>query len=175
MSASKQKFKERLLVNSTSIISWLDGYERQGHFLKRTISVDYFGLHLELDERCVRSVVDKFVMDQANAVVTPGSKETSTAAATSGAKQLDTYSHRDCRPLAGLCQLSEMCYDTACATKEVMRDASNPTGVFKKVNRIARYVKGRPRCVLCFRWSTQKVRVRHAQLQAEYGRWENTP
>ena len=40
------------------------GYERQGHFFKRTSSVDNVGWHLELDERYVRSVLDKSGMEQ---------------------------------------------------------------------------------------------------------------
>ena len=53
------QLKGRFLVKSASIISLVPGYDRQGHFLKRTISVDNFGWHLELDEHCVHSVLDK--------------------------------------------------------------------------------------------------------------------
>ena len=47
------------------------GYERQGHFFKRTSSVDHVEWHLELDERYVRSVLDKSGMAYAESVVTP--------------------------------------------------------------------------------------------------------
>ena len=82
-------------------------------------------------------------------MVTLGSKVASTAAATSGEQQLDTYGHRDHRSLAGLCQsMSEMSNDTTLATNEVMRDASNPT-------------VGSP-----------QQDNRDAQLPAEYGRFQ---
>ena len=55
-------------------------------------------------------------MDQAKAGVTPGSKEASPAATTCGERQWDTYSHRDCRSLSGMCQFtSEMRYDATLA------------------------------------------------------------
>ena len=43
----KTKFNERVLVNSASITSWLDGHERPGDFLKRRISVDFCIWHVE--------------------------------------------------------------------------------------------------------------------------------
>ena len=67
-------------MKPTHITSWLDDSEGKGHSLKRTISEDNLGWLLELDERCVRSVLDKSGMDQAKAVVRPGGKEASTAA-----------------------------------------------------------------------------------------------
>ena len=44
--------------------------------------------------------------------------------------------------------------DISFATKEVLRKASSPTGLDdQNLKRIARYVKGTPRCVLDFPWS----------------------
>ena len=48
-------------------------YEKQGHFLKRTTTVDNCGLHLELDNRYVRPVLEKFDMSQAMAMLSSGS------------------------------------------------------------------------------------------------------
>ena len=62
-------------------------------FLKRTVSVDTYGWLLGFHERYVRSVLDMLGMGQTQAVVTPGSKEASTAATAAGEKQWDTYSH----------------------------------------------------------------------------------
>ena len=62
------QFNEPLLVKSANIASWLDGCERQGHVLLRTISAGSCGWHLELGESG---------MGQATTVVTPGSKEAS--------------------------------------------------------------------------------------------------
>ena len=68
---------------------------------------------------------------------------------------------RAARPLRALCAgqvwhgLSGVRYDTTFGTQEVMRDASNPTvGSLQQAKRIARYLKGTPRCVLSFPKST---------------------
>ena len=68
--------------------------------------------------------------DQHHQQVTPGSKEAMATAENAENKFLDTYSHRDYRSLAGLCQCTvDMRYNTTSATKELMRDASIPTMV----------------------------------------------
>ena len=78
--------------------------------------------------------------------------------------------------------MSKMRYDTTFVTKEMIRDASNPmVGSLQEVERIERYLIGRPRCVVSFCWSTQTahrklvwtvsgqdVRRRYGQLQAVY-------
>ena len=145
------QFNEGLVVKSANIISWLDGCERHGHVLKRTISADNLGCNLKLEERHVRSVLDKCGVCLAKAVVTPVSKESSKAAI-SGAKPLDSNHHRKYRSLARLCQhMGYFRYDTRFETKEVMRDASNRTvGSVQQINRFVRYLKGRPRCMLSF-------------------------
>ena len=38
----KKQFNEKFLVKIANIFSWFDGYERQGPFLKRTISTNNF-------------------------------------------------------------------------------------------------------------------------------------
>ena len=47
-------------------------YEKQGHFRKPTTTVDNCGLHLELDNRYVRLVLEKFDVSQANAILSSG-------------------------------------------------------------------------------------------------------
>ena len=126
-------------------------------------------------------------MAQAQAVVTPGSKEASTAK-TAGEKQLDTYSPR-LRLVRWNVPVSEMRYGTSFASKEMMRGRLEPNGGERlhNVQRIARYVKIRSEGMLSFGWSTQKrqhiesrcgqwrwVRRRDAQLQAAYSNLENT-
>ena len=50
--------------------------------------------------------------------------------------------------------MTEQRFDIAFSTKEIMREAAGPTTSSKtKLKRIARYLKGRQRCVLNFPWS----------------------
>ena len=131
------QFNERFFCQNPRTM--LGGCERQGHFLKRIISADNFGWRAQLDEFYVRSVLDKSGLDQAKAVVTPGSKEASTAATAAQGKHVDTCSHRDYRSSAELClNMFEMRYDATLATKEMMRGVSNPiVGSLQHVKRIA--------------------------------------
>ena len=135
------------------------GYERQRHFFKRTISEDNLGWHLGLDKRYGRPVLDKSGMGQEKSAVTLGGKEAMSTAENAEQKVLGrVYSHRDYRSFAGVWQyVSEMRYDKTFTTKEVMREASNPTmGSLQTDKRIARYLRGRPRCLLSFRWAAEK-------------------
>ena len=69
------------------------GHERQGHFFKRSIPVDNFGRHRELDERYARSVLDKSGMGQAKPAVTPRSKKAMATAGDAEKMVLHTDSH----------------------------------------------------------------------------------
>ena len=62
-------------MKSANMISWVPGYERREHFLKRTISENSCGWRFGLNERDVRCVLDKSDVGQAKSAVTPGSKE----------------------------------------------------------------------------------------------------
>ena len=114
---------------------------------------------LSFDERYGRSELDKCGMGQEKSAVTPGSKEAMSTAENAEKKVVGHgYSHRDYRSLAAVCQyMSEMMHDKTFTTKEVMREASNPTmGSLQTDKRIARYLRGRPRCLLSFRWAAEK-------------------
>ena len=80
--------KAFFLVNSANITASLDGYVRQGKFLKPTISLHNLGGHLELDEGYPSMVLDNSGMHWPGkkAVVTPGSKDASTATAKLGGR-----------------------------------------------------------------------------------------
>ena len=69
-------------------------------------------------------------------------------------EKLDAKETREFRSGAGICQcMTEQRLDIAFSTKEIMREAAGPTTASKtKLKRIARYLKGRQRCVLNFPW-----------------------
>ena len=69
-------------MTSANLISLVPGYKRQEHFLKRRVPVVNFGLHFDLDERYVRSVVDRSGMGQAKSAGELGSKEAMATAET---------------------------------------------------------------------------------------------
>ena len=63
--------------------------------------------------------------------------------------------------------------DIAFSTKEIMREAAGPTTASKtKLKRIARYIKGRQRCVLNFPWVGKLDDVIHVTVDAD---WAGNP
>ena len=94
------------------------------------------------DKRYGRPVLDKSGMGQEKSAVTPGGKEAMSTAENAEKKVLGHGYSKSRLSLTSLECASSMCgvrYDTTFATKEVMREASNPTmGSLQKVKRITR-------------------------------------
>ena len=69
-------------------------------------------------------------------------------------EQLDPQEHREFRSGAGICQnMTGQRFEFSFSTKEIMREAAGPTTASRtKLKRLARYFKGRKRCVLNFFW-----------------------
>ena len=140
------------------------------HFLKRRISVDNFGWHVELDQRYVRSLLDAMAMNHFKSMATPGSKgQESSRSVADLTEKLDPQEHREFRSGAGICQyMTEQHFDTSFSTKEIMREAAGPTTASKtKLKRIARYLKGRQRCVMNFPWVGKLDDVIHVTVDAD--------
>ena len=63
--------------------------------------------------------------------------------------------------------MTEQRFDIAFSTKEIMREAAGPITASKtKMERIARYLKGRQRCVLNFPWVGKLDDVIHVTVEA---------
>ena len=71
---------------------------------------------------------------------------------------------------AVVCQyMTEQRFDIAFSTKEIMREAAGPaTASQTKLKRIARYLKGRQRCVLNFTWVGKLDDVIHVTVDADW-------
>ena len=146
-----EEFNRYFLVKNSEIVSLKPEHQSETHFLKRRISVVDFGWHVELDQRYVKSLLDATAMNHCKTMTTPGSKGEEGNSAT---EKLDAKEHRDFRSGAGICQyMPEQRFDIAFSRKEIMREADGPTTTSKtKLKRLARYLKGRMRCVLNFPW-----------------------
>ena len=71
------------------------------------MSVSEFGWHVELDQRCVKSLLDAMAMNHCKSMATPGSKGQEGNSAT---EKLDAKEHREFRSGAGICQyMTEHC------------------------------------------------------------------
>ena len=142
-------------------------HQSETHFLKRRISVDEFGWHVDLDQRYVKSLLDAMAMNHCKSMGTLGSKGQEGNSAT---EKLDAKEHREFRSGAGICQyMTEQRFDIAFSTKEFMRDAAGPTTASKtKLKRFARYLNGRQRCVLNFPWIAKLEDVIHVTVDADW-------
>ena len=138
-------FKNHFLEKKAEIVSLRPEHQSETHFLKLRISVDEFGWHVELDQRCVKSLLDTMAMNHCKSMATPGTKGKEGNSAT---EKLDAKERREFRSGAGICQyMTEQRFDIAISTKEIMREPAGPTTASKtKLKRIARYLEGRQRC-----------------------------
>ena len=50
------------------------GHQNETHFPKRRISVDEFGWHVELDQRCLKSLLDAMAKNHCKSMATLGSE-----------------------------------------------------------------------------------------------------
>ena len=146
----KEKFEGAFLCKKIEILSNNAEDSNKGHFLKRIITVDDSGWHLELDPRYSESLIARAGVEQGKAMVTPGSKEQNREPG----PELNRQGQREFRGGGGVAQyMAEHRLDVAYSTKEVLRDGHCPgENSWKKLKRVARYVKGRQRCVLHFHW-----------------------
>ena len=144
-----EEFKRHFLVKKSEIASLKPEHECETRFLKRRISVDECGWHFELDQRYIQSLLDAMAMNHCKSMATLGSKGQK---GNNAMEKLDAKEHGEPRSGAGICQyMTEQRFDIAFSTKEIMREAAGPTTASKtKLKRIARYLKGRQRCVLNF-------------------------
>ena len=69
-----EEFHGHFLEKKSEIVTLKPEHQSETHFLKRRISVDEFGWHVELDQRCVKSLLDAMAMNHCKSVATPGSK-----------------------------------------------------------------------------------------------------
>ena len=144
-----EEFNRHVMVKKSEIASLTLEQQSETHFLKCRISVDEFGW--QLDQRYVKSLLDAMAMNHCKSMATPGSKGQEGNSVT---EKLDAREPREFRSGVGICQyMTEQRIDIAFSTKEIMREAAGPTTASKtKLKRIVRYLKGRQRCVLNFRW-----------------------
>ena len=152
----KRMLENAFLVKKTDVISLHVDDDKEGHFLKRKITVDDDGWHSELDERYAQDLVTRLGLESAKAVVTPGTKD---AKKQPRGKVLGAKGHREYRGGAGVAQyMAEHRADAAFATKQLMRDAAGPDEAsWNNLKRVARYIKGRPRCIIDFPWRVAGV------------------
>ena len=84
--------------------------------------------------------------------------------------KLDQTEHTEFRSKSKICQhMTEQRFDIAFSTKEITKEAAGPTTASQtKLKRIARYLKGRQRCVLNFPWVTKLEDDIHVTVDADW-------
>ena len=117
------EFKNHFLVKKAGIASLATEHQKEIHFLKRRISVDNFGWHVELGQMYVKSLLDAMAMNHGKSMPTPGSKgQENSRNVADLTEKLDPQEHREFRSSAGICQkMTERGFDIAFSTKEGTR------------------------------------------------------
>jgi len=149
--ALKEEYNQHFLVKKAEILSLHDDDLKEAYFLKRKISVDSEGWHLEMDQRYSDTLVERLGLSQGKTVTTPGTKEIGES---DKSAKLNKKQHREYRGGAGIgMYMSEHRLDLCFATKELMREAAAPTDLsWQKLKRYGRYVKAAPTCKITFIW-----------------------
>ena len=135
----------------TQLLGLRPGYERQGKVLNRLIHCNDSGWRLEADPRHAELVVEQLGVGDCRSVATPG---------IDGSEEVDHDDDVDIvgddatrfRGVAARCNyLAFDRPDMQFATKEICREMSKPTtGSLRRLQRLGRYLKGRPRLVWHF-------------------------
>ena len=152
----KTLMETKFKVKIAELISEHKDDKKEGFFLKRKISVDQNGWHLELDARYANDFLRKMGLTEAKPVNTPGVKDTGKEG-----ELLSPQEHREYRGGAGLLQcMAEHRVDAAFATKELMRSAHSPSEKsWQQLKRVGRYLAGAKRCVIDFEWQEPTAMV----------------
>ena len=91
------EFKNQFLVKKAEIVSLKPEHQNETHFLKRRISVDDFGWHVELDQTYVKILLDAMAMNHCKSMATPGSKGQESSHVET--EKLDPQEHRESDPV----------------------------------------------------------------------------
>ena len=159
-----EEFNGNFLVRKSEIVSLKPEHQSETHFLKRRISVDEFGWHVEKFVGCNGD--ESLQIDGYSWIEGTGGQQCD---GETGCKGTSRVTIRRCN----LSELIEQRFDIAFSTKEIMREAAGPTTASKtKLKRIARYLKGRQRCVLNFPWVGKLDDVIHVTVDAD---WAGNP
>ena len=146
------EFKNNFLVKKADNVILKPKRQNETHCLKRRISVDNCGWHVGLDQRNVKSLLDAMAMNHFTSMATPGSKGQESSR---NVAQLSEGSAGTSGVPIRCWNLSE--YDRTTLRHSLQYDGnhergSRTTASKTKLKRIARYLKGRQRCVLNFPW-----------------------
>jgi hypothetical protein len=147
----KDWFEAAFCCKKVEIISNHKADLKATSFLKRDITVDDTGYHLEMDPRYSESLVRRCGLESAKGAPTPAPKVSDK----DPGDLLDRAGQKHFRGGAGVAQyMAEHRPDIAYATKEVLRDGSAPgVNSVGRLKRIGRYIKINPRAVLDFPWN----------------------
>ena len=92
----EDEFKHNFLVKKAEIVSLKLEHQNEIQFLKRRISVDNFGWHVELGQRYLESLLDAIAMNHCKSMATPGSKgQESSRNVADLTEKLDPQEHRE--------------------------------------------------------------------------------
>jgi len=151
---------ERRFEIKTSVIGHGPGEQVEGKVLNRIIRATKDGFEYEADQRHGELIVKTLSLDAARPISTPG-EDGKPWLEEEEAKLLDAAQATEYRALAARANyLSADRPDIQYATKEVCRGMASPTvGDRRKLKRLARYLKSKPRVVTKFGFRRREKKI----------------
>ena len=150
----KAQFERDFWCKKAVVVSPNPADEKERSFLHRKVWVDEQGWHEELDPKYLDDMVQQAGLENSHPQKTPGTKE---GKKTGQSVRLDAGEHSQYRSIGGLAQyITDRRGDINFSCKEVLRHSHAPEKQDEtKIKRMARYLKGHPRCVQHFKWITK--------------------
>ena len=149
----RQKLASRFEIKTTMIGDG-ENEEKEGKVLNRVVRITDDGWEYEADQRHAEIIVEAMKLGDAKSVSTPGGDEEKDWETEENAEELNAEDSTRFRAIAARANyLALDRADLQYAVKEVCRAMAKPTvGAKKKLKRVARYLKGKPRMVWAFNW-----------------------
>ena len=148
------KINDRFEIKTT-MIGHGDGEQPEGRVLNRTIRATKNGWEFEADQRHAEVIVNSLNLQESKPVATPGEHRPWEEEEKLGNEILEEARATEYRAVGARGNyLSQDRPDLQYAVKEICRSMSKPSVADRrKLKRLGRYLKGRPRLVLLYPWS----------------------
>ena len=154
-SGSEDNWKKRFEVK-TKVIGTGEGEVSEARVLSRIIRVSEQGWEYEGDQRHAELIVKALSLENAKSVSTP-SEDQKIEREETDLEDLDSLRASEYRQLAARANFMTLDRaDTQYAVKEICRGMARPTvGHWRRLKRLGRYLRGRPRVVSLFRYQAR--------------------
>ena len=155
----KGKLEGRFEIK-TRLVGSGEGEEAEARVLNRVIRVTPEGWEYEPDQRHAEMIIKDLGLNEAKSVATPGEEEKKWEEELNKEELMPDDATRFRAIAARMNYVAADRPDLMYSVKEICRNMARPTrGAWKKLKRVGRYLIGKPRMVLKYRWQGEEEEV----------------